>query len=172
MISLLLALALQTAPAPAQAAAGWVYKVSTDPAKPKSASATATDSDGARLLIRCDTAAQPIVSVQFLPKPAMAAGDSRIVTLTFDSAQADMTEWQFPGRGAYNGEPVEVFMIVSQIVKAKSIDVALDDGAGNTIGGNFVGPAGDETLVRKVYAACGLPYAMPAATPSAPPAKQ
>jgi len=169
MISLFLALALQTAPAPAQAATAWVYKESADPAKPKSASATATDADGARLVVRCDTAAQPIVSVQFLPKPAIAAGDARIVTLTFDSAQADMTAWQFPGRGAYNGEPVEVFMIVSQIVKARSIDVALDDGTGNTIGGNFVGPAGDETLVRKVYAVCGLPFAMPSATPAAKP---
>lgn len=169
-VSLLLALALQTVPAPAQAAPGWIYREGTDATKPKSASAIIRDESGGRLIVRCDTTTIPIVSVQFLPKPAIAAGEGRIVTLTFDSAMADMTAWQFPGSGAYNGEAVEVYMIVSQMVKAKTIDVALDDGTGTTIGGSFAGFAGDETMVRKVYGMCGLPYAMP--SPTAPSKKR
>lgn len=164
MISFLLALAWpapQTASAPA---AGWTFKESSDPAKPKSATAGVRTAGGDRLLVRCDTVSQPIVSVQYIPKPQIAAGNSRIVTLTFNEAQADMTAWEFPGGGAYNGEAVEVFLLIEQIAKAKSIRVGFED-AGKQIGGDVVGPGGD-ALFRQVYAACGLPYAMPVATPA------
>lgn len=174
MISLALALAslgAQTAPAPA-ASTGWTIRHSTDPAKPKSATASVRSSDGnSRLVVRCDTANIPIVSVQFLPRPALQAGEPRIVTLTFDGAKADMTSWLFPGSGAYNGEPAEVFPLVSEIAAAKKITVALED-EGKALGGEFVGP-GSDAILREVYTACGLPYAMPSATPPAPaPAKK
>jgi hypothetical protein len=172
MTSLLLALALaqtavpaQTTPAPAPAA-GWTFRESSDPAKPKSATALIRAADGnSRLVVRCDTADHPIVSVQFLTKPPMAAGDPRTVQVTLDNGMADISTWQFPGQGAYNGEAVEVFMIVDEISKAKVIDIATDDGAGNTVGGHFTGPGGDG-LFRQVYAACGLPFQMPSATPT------
>lgn len=173
MISFLFALAfgVQTAPvpvsAPAPAAPGvWVFRENSDPTRPKSATATVRAADGSRLLLRCDTVNVPIVSVQFMPNPAVPAGDSRIVTLTLDEAQADMTAWLFPGKGAYNGEAGEVFLIAEEIAKAKKVRVGFAEGE-TMIEQNFAGPGGD-AIFRKVYAVCGLPYALnPAPAPAA-----
>jgi hypothetical protein len=162
MISLILAFALaaQNA-APAQTAPGWTFRESSDPAKPKSATAAIRAADGARLLVRCDMVDTPIVSVQYMPKPAVAAGDSRIVTVTLDEAQADMTSWLFPGAGAFNGEAGEVFLLADEIAKAKKVRLTFQDGD-RTVENEFAGP-GDDALFRKVYAVCGLPYALPGA---------
>src|SRR4051812_8557182 len=162
MISFLFALALaaQNA-APVPAVNVWTYRESVDPAKPKSATAAVRAADGSRLLLRCDTANLPIVSVQFLPKPSVAAGDSRIVTLTLDELQADMTSWLFPGQGAYNGEAAEVFLIAEEMAKAKKVRATFDDG-GKVINQTFAGPGGN-LMFRKVYDFCGLPYALNAA---------
>lgn len=172
MISFLFALALgaQTAPASAPAAAPaaapgvWTFRESTDPAQPKSATATVRAADGSRLLLRCDTVNVPIVSVQFMPRPAVAAGDSRIVTLTLDEGMADMTSWLFPGKGAYNGETAEVFLIAEEIARAKKVRIGFAEGE-TMVEREFAGPGGD-AMFRKVYAACGLPYAMPSVTPA------
>jgi hypothetical protein len=172
MISFLFALALgaQTAPASAPAAAPaaapgvWTFRESSDPAQPKSATATVRAADGSRLLLRCDTVNVPIVSVQFMPRPAVPAGDSRIVTLTLDEGMADMTAWLFPGKGAYNGETAEVFLIAEEIAKAKKVRLSFAEGE-TMIEREFVGPGGD-AMFRKVYATCGIPYAMPSVTPT------
>ncbi len=168
MTSLAIALALfgQTAPAPAPAATGWTFRENSDPAKPKSASAVVHNAHGARLIVRCDTAKVPIISVQFFPNPEVPAGDPRTVTLTINEAQAEITSWLFPGRGAYNGEAGEVFPIVSEIAPAKTVRVAFADGE-REISEDFVGPGGD-AMFRKVYGVCGLPYAMPVVTPEEP----
>ena len=168
MISFLFALALgaQTAtpaPAPAPAAGVWVFRESSDPAQPKSATATVRAADGSRLLLRCDTVNVPIVSVQFMPKTPVPAGDPRIVTLTLDEGMADMTSWLFPGKGAYNGEPAEVYLIADEIAKAKKVRLGFAEGE-TMVERDFAGPGGD-AMFRKVYAACGLPYAMPSLTP-------
>ncbi len=113
-------------------------------------------------MVRCDTAVQPIVSVQFIPKPPIPAGDSRTVTMTYNEAQAEMSQWQFPGAGAYNGEAVEVFILVDQVAKSKTVRVGVPEGE-EMIEGSFPGP-GSDAMFRKVYAACGLPYAMPSVT--------
>ena len=172
MISFLFALALgaQTAPASAPAAAPatapgvWTFRESSDPAQPKSATATVRAADGSRLLLRCDTVNVPIVSVQFMPRPAVPAGDSRIVTLTLDEGMADMTAWLFPGKGAYNGETAEVFLIAEEIAKAKKVRLSFAEGE-TMIEREFAGPGGD-AMFRKVYATCGMPYAMPSVTPA------
>lgn len=147
----------------APAAPAWTYKESTDPAQPRSASAMIRSEDGnSRLVVRCDTAATPIVSVQFIPRPPIPAGDSRTVTVTYDEAMAEMSQWQFPGAGAYNGEAVEVFLLVDKIAKSKTVRVGVPQGEA-MIEGVFKAP-GDDALFRKVYAACGFPYAMPSPT--------
>jgi hypothetical protein len=170
MISFLFALALgaQTAtPAPAAPPAPgvWVFRESSDPAQPKSATATVRSADGSRLLLRCDTVNVPIVSVQFMPKTPVPAGDSRIVTLTLDEGLADMTSWLFPGKGAYNGEPPEVYLIADEIAKAKKVRLGFAEGD-KMIEQDFAGP-GSDAIFRKVYATCGLPYAMPSVLPEA-----
>ena len=172
MISFLFALAFgaQTAPASAPAAAPaaapgvWTFRESTDPAQPKSSTATVRAADGSRLLLRCDTVNVPIVSVQFMPRPAVPAGDSRIVTLTLDEGMADMTAWLFPGKGAYNGETAEVFLIAEEIAGAKKVRIGFAEGE-TMVEREFAGPGGD-AMFRKVYATCGMPYAMPSVTPA------
>jgi hypothetical protein len=173
MISFLFALAFgaQTAPASAPAAAPaapapgvWTFRESSDPAQPKSSTATVRAADGSRLLLRCDTVNVPIVSVQFMPRPAVAAGNPRIVTLTLDEGMADMTSWLFPGKGAYNGETAEVFLIAEEIAKAKKVRIGFPEGE-TMVEREFAGPGGD-AMFRKVYATCGMPYAMPSVTPA------
>jgi hypothetical protein len=170
MISFLFALALggQTAPAaaaaPVPAPGVWTFRENTDPATPKSATATVRSEDGSRLLLRCDTVNVPIISVQFMPRPAVPAGDARTVTLTLDEGLADMTSWLFPGKGAYNGEPPEVYLIAEEIAKAKKLRIGFFEGD-KSIEQEFAGP-GSDAIFRKVYATCGLPYAMPSVTPT------
>jgi hypothetical protein len=164
MISFLFAAALaaQNA-APAPAVGVWTFRESTDPAKPKSSTAAVRAEDGSRLLLRCDTVNVPVVSVQIMPKPPVPAGDSRIVTLTLDEGLADMTSWLFPGSGAYNGEAAEVYLIAEEIAKAKKVRATFQEGD-KMIDQSFAGPGGD-AIFRKVYATCGLPYALPGAAP-------
>jgi hypothetical protein len=169
MISFLFALALGSQTAPAAAApvptpGVWTFRENAEPGQPKSATATVRSEDGSRLLLRCDTVSVPIVSVQFMPKPAVLAGDPRTVTLTLDEGLADMTSWLFPGKGAYNGEPPEVYLIAEEIAKAKKLRIGFFEGD-KSIEQEFAGPGGD-AIFRKVYAVCGLPYAMPSVTPA------
>ncbi len=164
MIGLLLPLLLQAAPA-APPPAGWTFRESANAETGvRSASATVRDPDsGSRLIVKCDVVQRPIVSIQFIPRPAMAAGPVKTVTLTLDSARAEMSGWQFPGSGAYVGDPPTVFLYASFFAGARQIEVGLTDDAGNPVGGRFAGP-GDDGLFRQVFAACGTPYAMPSAT--------
>ncbi len=165
MLSLILAFmplfGEQAVSAPTPTPPAWTFKESTDASQPKSATATIRSEDGnSRLVVRCDTVATPIVSVQFIPRPGIPAGDARTVTVTYDEAMAEMSQWQFPGAGAYNGEGVEVFLLVDKIAKSKTVRVGVPQGD-VMIEGVFQGP-GNDVLFRKVYAACGFPYAMPA----------
>jgi hypothetical protein len=159
MMPLLFALMLsQAAPAP-----GWEYRESSNAETgTKSAWAFIRDPDGqSRLIVRCDVVKEAIVSVQFIPKLPLAAGASRVVTLTLDSSKAEMAPWELPGRGAYVAEPPTVYIYASSFAAAKQIEVGMLDDAGQPIGGNFAGPGGNEQF-RKVFAACGREYAMPA----------
>ena len=118
----------------------------------------AEDGSG-RLIVRCDTAAMPIISVQYIPKPALPAMESHQVTVTFDS-RAEFSAWEFPGGGAYRGEPFDVWFMVVAIASSKTIRVQTDNDKGETIFSDFAGP-GNDAMFRKVYAACGFPYEQP-----------
>lgn len=149
----------QTAPAPPQ----WTYKESTDAATgAKSATTMVRAEDGSgRLIVRCDTVGEAIVTVQYIPRPAVPAIEGgRQVRLLFDNAKAETSGWVFPGGGAYNDEAYGVFMTVSQIAGAKLISVTTQNATGEVIGSDFVGPGSDE-IFRKVYATCGRDYALP-----------
>ena len=161
MITLLLPLLLQSAPAAAPAGPPqWGYKENKDAAGVlHSASAVIRSADGlARLVVKCDIVDEPVVTVQFLPKPALQAGAPRNVTMTLDDAKAEIAVWQLPGGGAFIGEPVETFQIVSLIGAAKKVDIVLTNDSGTTIAGTFDGP-GSDAMFRQVYTACGAPYA-------------
>jgi hypothetical protein len=159
MLTFLALALLQSAPAPA-APPQWAYKENKDAAGVlHSASAMIRSEDGlARLVVKCDIVDEPVVTVQFLPKPALQAGAPRNVTLTLDEAYAETSPWQRPGGGAFTGEPAETFRIVGQIAAAKRIDVVLVNDSGTTIGATFDGPGGD-AMFKQVYTACNVPYA-------------
>ena len=155
-------LALLQAPSGAAVApmsADWSYTEKTDPSGPRRATARVTDENGAVLLVKCDVVTTPIVSVQFLPQPRLAAGAPRRVQLTLDSAHAEFDIWNFPGAGAYVDDPVSVFIYASEIAAAKKVTILLEDD-GKAVNGTFKGPGGD-SMFRKVFAMCERPYAMP-----------
>jgi hypothetical protein len=147
----------QTAPAPV-----WTYKEATDATTgKKSATAQIRAADGSgRLIVRCDTIEIPIVSVQYIPNPPLPASDSKQVTVTINEASAEISNWEFPGMGAYRGEPYDVFLLASEIATAKTVRIGTENADGQPIGSSFTGP-GNDTLFRQVYATCGLPYALP-----------
>lgn len=148
----------------AQAAAegsGWTLREATDANGKKSATASirAADESG-RLIVRCDTVAMPIISVQYIPFPRLPAASGGLVTVTLDEAKAEIANWEFPGGGAYYGEPVSVFILVEEIAAAKVIRVGTANAEGNVVESVFDGP-GSNAMFAKVYAACGFPYATP-----------
>jgi hypothetical protein len=152
----------QTAPAAPAGPPVWTLKENTDATTGKKtafAQIRAADGSG-RLIVRCDTIAEPIVSVQYIPKPALPAADSRMVTVTIDEAKAEMANWEFPGAGAYYGEAYSVFVMVDEIVHAKTIRVSTDNAASEVVESLFTGP-GSDTMFRQVYATCGFPYQLP-----------
>jgi len=138
---------------------GWSYAERTDPGAPRMAVARVRDENGALLLVKCDVVVKPIVSVQFIPQPRLAAGAPRRVQLTLDDARAEFDTWNFPGSGAYVDDPANVYIYASEIAAAKKVSIGFDDD-GKTVAGEFKGP-GDDTLFRKVFAMCERPYAMP-----------
>jgi hypothetical protein len=165
MLDLLALALLQTAPAAQTTPAGppqWIFRENTDAATGKKAATAfirAADGSG-RLIVRCDTAAEPIVSIQYIPKPALPASDSKLVTVTFDEGKAEMAGWEFPGQGAYYGEPISVFLMAQQVAAAKKIRVTTENPEGMVVESLFTGP-GSDAMFRQVYAACGFPYEQP-----------
>ncbi|MBO9711462.1 hypothetical protein [Sphingomonas sp.] len=119
----------------------------------------AADGTG-RLLVRCDTASVPIVSIQFLPKPGLPAMDLVTATATFDEAMAINSTWQVVGGGAYNAEVADVWDMVNRIAKAKTIRLTIVKPDDSVTESTFVGP-GDDSKFRQVYAACGIPFETP-----------
>lgn len=153
--------AAQTAAAPAGPAV-WTLKEATDATTGKvSATASIRAADGSgRLIVRCDTVAMPIVSIQYIPRPALPAMESHQVTVTFDESRAEFSSWEFPGSGAYRGDPFDVWIMASGVAAAKTVRVQTENDKGEQIASDFVGP-GNDTIFRKVYAACGFPYQQP-----------
>jgi hypothetical protein len=152
----------QTAPAAPAGPPQWTLKEATDAAGKPSATASIRAADGSgRLIVRCDTVAMPIVSIQYIPRPALPAMESHQVTVTFDESRAEFSAWEFPGSGAYRGEPFDVWIMVSGIATSKTIRIQTEDANATQIQSVFTGP-GSDAMFRKVYAACGFPYQQPA----------
>lgn len=156
MFALIALLLAQTAPAASQ----WTLKEATDAEGRKSTTAMVQAADGSgRLVVRCDTAVEPLVSIQYLPRPGIPADVTKEVIVTFDEAKAEINYWEFPGKGAYLAETYDVYMIASQIAAAKVIRVATQN-AELPVQSEFVGP-GSDAMFRKVFETCGRAYAVP-----------
>jgi hypothetical protein len=168
MISIL-ALLLQTtaapAPAPAPAAAPvapWTVTVrpKTDPAITSTVAGTPSDDGNARLVVRCDSGAQQVVSVQFFTKTALGGPPDRPVTLLIDYATPMGTNWEFVEKGAFIREDMAVTTITTAIATAKKVKLHTTTTTGAAVDATFAGPSSAEP-VTKVLAACGYTLGTP-----------
>lgn len=150
----------QAAPAPA-APPAWTIKDATDANGKTSSTASIRSADGSgRLIVRCDTVGEPVVSVQYIPNPKLPASDPLNVTVTYDEQQADISNWTAPGAGIYADDPFDVFAIASKVAAAKTIRIDAFKPDGSYVESSFKGP-GNDTLFRQVFAACGRKYEAP-----------
>jgi hypothetical protein len=170
MISIL-ALLLQAtaapapAPAPAPAAAPvapWTVTLrpKTDPAMTSTVVGTPSGDGNARLVVRCDSGAQQVVSVQFFTKTALGGPPDRPVTLTIDGGTPMGANWEFVEKGAYIREDIAVTTLTTAIAAGKSIKLATTTAAGAAVNASFAGPPSAEP-VTKVLAACGYTLGTP-----------
>ena len=170
MISIL-ALFLQTAatpaPAPAPVAAPppvapWTVTVrpKTDPAITSTVVGAPSDDGSSRLVVRCDSGAQQVVSVQLFTKAALGGPPDRPVTLMFDYATPMGANWEFVEKGAYIRDDMAVTTITTAMATAKKIKIHTTTTTGSTIDASFAGPPSAEP-VTKVLAACGYTLGTP-----------
>jgi hypothetical protein len=81
-------------------AAPWTPRSRQDANGTNSITVGATSREGnARLSVRCDNAADPVVSVQYITRTALGATDDRPVTVTVDGKPPILGTWEFPGTG-------------------------------------------------------------------------
>lgn len=155
MIPALLLLQAAAAAAP-PAAVPWAISVSGKPGH-VATSSSAWSSDGtARLVLRCDTAIAPIVSLQFIPRHGFAPALPRPVSLNVDDNGWLGTNWQFPGNGAFVSDDVVVTNLAAMIAHGKAIRVRVIGPDEAPVDATFTGPG--EGPVRQVLAACGYAF--------------
>lgn len=159
---LLFALLQATAPLPPTPAmpaappAPWTLATRTNPdGSVLSAAAGVRSADGtARLVLRCDRAAEPVVSLQFrrVGQPLAAAAD-HVVSLAADGAKPIDAPWQFGGVAAVMSEPEAVTELTVAMASARTLRLTTTD-AGAPVVASFDGPVG-KPAVRAVLEACG-----------------
>lgn len=171
MISIL-ALLLQTTAAPAAAPAApapaaapvapWTVTVrpKTDPAITSTLAATPSTDGTSRLVVRCDSGAQQVVSVQFFTKTALGGPPDRPVTLTIDAGTPMGTNWEFVEKGAYVREDMAVTTITTAIAAGKMIKLHTTTTTNEAVDASFAGPPSAEP-VKAVLAACGYTLGTP-----------
>ena len=169
MIALLLAQAAIPAVAPV-----WKLADRTNAAGVRSISASVTGNDGlSRFVVKCDVAAEPIVSIQFIQPQPLGSGADKPVAVRFDGGPAFTYNWQFPGTGTYIADPAAITKLTSFLVKSKTVRVETTNGANFAVQANFVAPTSD-AMVRQVLGVCGYTLGVvppPPAKPAAEPAE-
>ncbi|MBS0480280.1 MAG: hypothetical protein JSR79_13420 [Proteobacteria bacterium] len=179
ILSLLLQATGAPAPAPAPAAAPvapWTVTLrpKTDPTITSTVAGAPSSDGNARIVVRCDSGAQQVVSVQFFTRTPLGGPPDRPVTLTIDGGTPMGANWEFVEKGAYIREDVAVTTITTALAKAKSIKLATTTAAGEPVNASFAGPPSAEPIT-KVLAACGYTLGTPpvrAPQPAPTPAKK
>jgi hypothetical protein len=167
MIALFLLQAAAAAATPAPAAS-WTLADRTNAAGVRSIVASVIARDGlSRLLVKCDIAQEPIVSIQFIQPRALGESADKLVNVRFDGGPAFAYNWAFPGTGAYITDPQAVTKLTTFLVKAKDVRVDTTNGSNFAVEASFVGPGGPG-LIGKVLTACGNTLGV---APTLPPAK-
>lgn len=165
IILLALQAATPAAPAaapPAPAPAPWAVRE-----RPATANGVATTSTSAiardgssRLTVKCDKAAESIVSVQFIAKqPLQTASDTgefadKPVSLRFNGGPAVTDNWQFRATAAYIASSTPVTALTVQLAKAKAITVETTTAGNFAFSATFDGPATSAPIIQ-VLTACG-----------------
>lgn len=154
MIPFLLLL-IQAAPA-TTAIAPWAPVTKTDAATgASSVSAFALSGDGnARLVVRCDHAGEPVVSVQLRTRRPLGATDNHHVSMSFDGGAAIESDWEFPGTAAFVRDSAIVTQLTAGLANAHEIKVKTTDATGGAVEESFGGPAG-AAPISQVLEACG-----------------
>jgi len=164
MISILtLLLQATAAPAPAPApVAPWAVTVrpKTDPTITSTVAGTPSSDGNARLLVRCDSGAQQVVSVQLFTRASLGGPPDRPVTLTVDGGTPMGANWEFVDKGAYVREDMAVTTLTTAIAAGKSIKLATTTATGEAVDATFAGPPSADP-VTKVLAACGYTLGTP-----------
>lgn len=164
------------APAPVAASAPWAIRERTDAASGvamTSTSAIARDGSS-RLTVKCDKAAESIVSVQFIAKqPLQTALDTgefadKPVSMRFNGGPAITDTWQFRATAAYIANSTPVTALTVQLAKAKAITVETTTAGNFAFSATFDGPATSAPIVQ-VLTACGYKLGE---VPPPPPAEQ
>jgi hypothetical protein len=118
------------------------------------AAAAVSREQNARLVVRCDDAGDPVVSVQYITKEPLGASPDRAVDLSFDGAAPVSQAWEFPGNAAFVREPNAVTAITVALVKARQVKVHALTLANVAVDATFDAPGGD-SQIRSVLSACG-----------------
>jgi hypothetical protein len=167
IIPLLLQAAAAAAVTPAPAA-GWTLADRTNAAGVRSIVASVVARDGlSRLLVKCDIAQEPIVSIQFIQPRALGESADKLVNVRFDGGPAFAYNWAFPGTGAYITDPEAVTKLAAFMVKAKDVRVDTTNASNFAVEASFVAPGGP-ALIGKVLTACGNTLGI---VPTPPPVK-
>lgn len=145
-------LLLQAAPA---APTPWTAVSKTDAASGKTAvSARALSKDGqAMMSVRCDTAVEPVVSIQVRSRTPLATGPDQQVLVRFDAGQPVTSNWQFPGGAMLTSSPQIVTALTTQLVKAHLVEIVAGEGP-LSVTYAWDGP-GSADGIAAVLTACG-----------------
>lgn len=154
MILVAVLLQAAAAPAPAPTPAPWTVTRTTARGKPATTTSVWSADGKARLVVRCDTATEQIVSLQFIPKGGFAPATPRPVSINIDDGGWLGTNWQFPGTGAFVSDDVIVTNLAAMLAHARQVRVRAIDPAEGVVEEVFAGPPGDAP-VRAVLGACG-----------------
>ena len=168
MIALMLLQAAAAVATPAPAA-GWTLADRTNASGVRSIVASVIARDGlSRLLVKCDIAQEPIVSIQFIQPRALGQSADKLVNVRFDGGPAFAYDWAFPGTGTYITDPEAVTKLTTFLVKAKDVRVDTTNVSNFAVEASFVGPGGP-ALIGKVLSACGNTLGVVPAPPAKAP---
>jgi hypothetical protein len=149
-----LLLLLQATPGPGAPAPGWKLSDRTNSAGVRSVGTAVTGTDGvSRLIVKCDVAEEPIVSVQFL-HPAQIGAGPKPVAVRFDNGLANSFLWEVASAGAYVSDPQAVTTLTTFLARAKTVSVETTNASNFAIQATFPAP-GDDRLIRQVLGICG-----------------
>lgn len=137
----------------------------------RSVSSAVTGFDGvSRLVVKCDVAQEPIVSVQFFQTAPLGQGE-KPVGLRFDNGFANIYPWQSAGNGLYVSDPQAVTALTTLLAKAKAVTVETTNASNFAVQATFPAPGGD-AMIRKVLGACSYTLGVMPPLPPASPAEQ